>query len=436
MLKIYHESTEFNRFSRFDTKTGRLSSISEEEFGKFLSNDPQMEDKPVQRIEGKEAIVFLGETPKTRTRFPRRVYFQITRNCNLECPACFIKAEKKGQHVPTSAIMELAEFMGRNGLMEVRLTGGEPTTHPDFFDILHKFQDEGVYVSVATNGVFNQRTLDALCEEPNLWVICSVDGNRETHNRYRPNTFDKIITNLKYLKNKNPATRLRLTTVLTKENQSQVFELGQICKSVSAESITIIPLRPQVRDQKIKDEMVTAREFKQVLDELVVAKEKLGIQFTTTIETDYKAEIYSDPVFTKRSSCAAGREGANLDYDAEKNEFLVYGCSYSPASDLLENPVIRKPFLAGTFTPDNIPYFLDIWRNEDAWTIFRDLSLKPDSCQKCEYLQRHLCTGSCPIQNIDYASIDVDGNVLEQLKESIHRTGEWYCYKNVVQENC
>lgn len=432
MFKLYQESPEFNEFSKFDTKTGRLSPIREEEFRSFLPDNFQIEDKPIQRVEGKEATLFLGETPKTHTRFPRRIYFQITRNCNLECPACFIKAEKGGQHVPISAIMEIATFMGQNGLMEVRLTGGEPTTHPDFFDILHKFQEENVYVSVATNGVLNQKMLDALCEEPNLWVICSVDGNRETHNRYRPNTFDKIINNLKYLKNKNPDTRLRLTTVLTKENKAQIHELGQICRSVDAESITIIPLRPQVRDPKIKDEMVTAEEFKQVLDRLVEAKEKLGIQFTTTIETDYKEKIYSDPVFTKRSSCAAGREGANLDYDAEKGEFLIYGCSYSPASDLLENPVIRKPFLAGTFSPDSIPSFLDIWRDEDAWTIFRDLSLKPSSCQNCEYLQRHQCTGSCPIQNIDYASLDVDKNVLEQLKEHIHRTGEWYCYKNIV----
>ena len=34
--------------------------------------------------------------------------------------------------------------------MEVRITGGEPTTHPDFFDILHKFQEENIYVSPIT----------------------------------------------------------------------------------------------------------------------------------------------------------------------------------------------------------------------------------------------------------------------------------------------
>lgn len=433
MLKLFKENPEFDEFTEFDTETGRLVAITEEEFRKFLPDNFQADDKkPIQRIKGKGATIFLGETPETHTRFPRRIYFQITRNCNLHCGYCFIKSEKGGAHAPTSAIMDIAAFMGQNGLMEVRLTGGEPTTHPDFFDILHKFQEEHIYVSVATNGVMNRRTLDALCEEQNLWLICSVDGKKETHDRYRPGTFDEIMGNLRYLKERNPSTRIRLTTVLTKENKGQMYELGEICKSVDAESITVIPLRPQVRDPRMKEEMVSAEEFRQVIEDLVGAKERLGIRFTTTIETDYEREIYDDPVFRKRSSCAAGREGTNLDYDVVKNKFIVYGCSYSPATDLEAVPEIREPFLAGEFSHGNVPMFLDIWRDEAAWTLFRDLSLKSDDCKECEYLTNHQCVGSCPIQNIDYSSLRVDRNILEQLRDQILHTSEWYCYKKIV----
>lgn len=434
MLKIYKEHPQFDEFSKFDTKTGKLVTISKEEYKTFLPENYQSDNSQIiQRIDGKDAIIFVGETPETRTRFPRRIYFQITRNCNLECPYCFIKADKGGNHVPTSLALEIASFMGKNGLMEVRLTGGEPTTHPDFFKILHKFQEESVYVSVATNGVFNQNILNALCEEENLWIICSLDGNRETHNKYRPNTFDKIIRNLKYLKKKNPSTRIRLTTVLTRENKDQMLELGQICKEVNAESITIIPLRPQVRDPNIlNNDMITASEFKQVIEDLIKAKENLGIQFTTTIETDFKSKIYNDPVFRKKSACAAGREGTNLDYDAVKNEFLTYGCAYSPASDLDADPTIRQPFLAGSFSPDNIHSFFDIWRDNDAWTIFRNLDYKSTECKSCEYFSKFKCVGSCPIQNINYTSLNVNQNMLEQLKEQILHTSEWYCYKKIL----
>ncbi|NWG05240.1 MAG: radical SAM protein [Chloroflexi bacterium] len=435
MIRLYHESPEFDEYTRFDTRTGTLVPIPADEFQAALPEGiPASTGQYLNRTDGDGVTAFTGETPGTHTRFPRRLYFQTTRNCNLHCPACFIKAEKGLAHVPTDSIREVASFMGQNGLMEVRLTGGEPTSHPDFFEILHSFQERDVYVSVATNGVFDARTRDALAEERNIWLICSIDGNRETHNKYRGNTYDAILKNLLFLRNRNPSLRLRITTVLTKDNKGQMFELGEMCRSVGAESITIIPLRPQVREPETRNWMVTAAEFKSVLDDLVEARRQLGIRFTTTIETDYKSLIYKDPVFTKRSSCAAGREGTNLDYDAGRDEFLVYGCSYSPASDLDALPEIRKPFLAGTFKRDDPEKFLAIWRDDDRWTLYRDLSLKSDECRQCLYLEKNLCTGSCPIQNIDYDSLRVDGNVLEQLRRQVTSTGEWYCYKRI--EGC
>ena len=432
MIRAYREHAEFGQFTKVDTDGGRLVGITEGQYREFLPDGFQETRQGIQAVQGKGARVFTGETPETHTRFPRRIYFQITRNCNLQCDYCFIKAAKGLAHVPTSAAMDIAAFLGRHGLVEVRLTGGEPTTHPDFFEILHKFREEGVYVSVATNGVMDRRTLEQLAEEQNLWVICSVDGNRATHNRYRRGTFDTIIGNLRYLKQRNPATRIRLTTVLTRRNKGQMFELARICRSLDAESITVIPLRPQVRNPDVVGDMVTASEFKQVIEDLVAAKHRLGIRFTTTLGTEYAGEIHRDPVFRKRSPCAAGREGTNLDYDAARKRFAVYGCSYSPACDLDASRELRAPFVAGEFDVDDPCGFLDIWRDEGAWTIFRDLSIKSDECRDCRYYADHLCVGSCPIQNLDYTKIDAGGDVLAQLRRRIAQTSEWYCYRAIL----
>jgi radical SAM protein with 4Fe4S-binding SPASM domain len=349
----------------------------------------------------------------------------------MECPACFIKADHSGVHVPKKAVMQMVKFMAQHGLAEVRLTGGEPTLHPHFIEILDSFQSAGVYVSVATNGVMARRTLEALAKARGYWLVCSLDGEPTTHNSYRGDTYGKIMRNLHYLREQNPDLRIRLTTVLTRENMGQMWHLGQVCHDLGAESITIIPLRPQVRDPAIKASMVTAAEFRAVIETMVAVRAAMGVRFTTTIETDYGVLMERDPVFTKRSSCAAGREGTNLDYDAKTNTFQVYGCSYSPASDLAASPHLRQPFLAGTFSMDDPERFLQIWRDNTRWALFRDLSLKPAACKACSYLQARLCTGSCPIQNIDYASLRLEEDVLEQLKQQIAGTAEWYCYQRV-----
>ena len=436
MFKLYKEHPEFDEFTRFDTETGKLATITENEFNGFLpENFEEKSTDPIQRIETADATIFTGKISSTHTRFPRRIYFQVTRNCNLECPTCFIKAQKNGSHIPLNTAIKIAEFTGKNGLMEVRLTGGEPTSHPDLIKIIHAFKDAGVYVSVATNGLIKRKVLESLSEENALWIICSIDGTPTTHNLYRNNSFDTIYKNLIFLKQKNPLIRLRITTVLTKDNNDQISEIVGIAKSLDSESITIIPLRPQVRNGIMKKKMVTAIEFKKVIDDLIDAGEKYNIKVTTTIETDYKDKIYNDPVFRKKSSCAAGREGTNLDYDSRKKELVLYGCSYSPAVDFDADTRLKKIFVAGSFSENDIETFLDIWKTDQLWSIYRDLSLKSHECEDCSYYNNHQCSGSCPIQNIDYSSIMLSEDMIDQLKFDLKKTSEWYCYKRIFDNS-
>lgn len=432
MIRYFHEHPEFTAYTRFDNATGRLEPVSPAAFSGALDDLGRETSRPyLRRFDRVEGTFFVGETPASHTRFPRRIYFQITRNCNLACPICFIKAGQGGSAVPKEIAKEVAQFMGENGLIEVRLTGGEPTTHPAFFDILHDFQDAGVYVSVGTNGVFGRRIRDRLSEERNLWLICSIDGNKETHDRGRGKTYNTILSNLHHLKTNNPDLRLRINTVLTKDNKDQIDELARTCRELDAESITVIPLRTQVRDPAAKSSLVTASEFSQALDDLVAAKRRYGINFTTTLGAEHADDIHKDAVFTKRSSCAAGREGTNLDYDAEHQQFFVYGCSYSPASDPEAASELRQPFLAGSFPEDDLGSFLGLWQDDSRWELFRDLSLKSKECRVCPELAEFRCTGSCPIQNVDYTKINADGPVLTQLKEQIRTTAEWYCSRRV-----
>ncbi|WP_028314617.1 radical SAM protein [Desulfatibacillum aliphaticivorans] len=436
MYRLYQEDPEFGEFSRFDSATGRLSAIDKEEFVKSLLGGTTAYENGefITRVETTEGdSVFIGKTRKNHTRFPRRVYFQITRNCNLKCSYCFIKSEIGLAHVPTQAVLEMASFLGQNGLVEVRLTGGEPTTHPDFFRILDAFQEQGVYVSVATNGVMPEQKLMEIANR-NCWTICSLDGDEEAHNKYRPSTFNTIIRNLRLLRSVNPEMRLRLTTVLTRANMNQIEPLGRIVKELGAESITFIPLRPQVRNLSIKNEIMSSAEFKWAIGEMVRVMKKLKIRMTTTLTTDFGEHFYNDPVVKKLSACAAGREATNLDYDAKNKQFLMYGCSYSPASDLDADPNIRNPFMAGKFSIDCVNDFLKIWHDDKAWTIFRDPAYKSKECLTCQYYTEKKCIGSCPIQNIDYGQINASEDVLKQLKEQMKHNGEWYCYQRIFCE--
>jgi 7,8-dihydro-6-hydroxymethylpterin dimethyltransferase len=82
---------------------------------------------------------------------------EINEACNLACPVCFANAtDIHGKHRPLAEIERmldaLVESEGEPDL--VQLSGGEPTIHPDFFEILDAVKLRPVrHVMINTNGV-------------------------------------------------------------------------------------------------------------------------------------------------------------------------------------------------------------------------------------------------------------------------------------------
>lgn len=81
---------------------------------------------------------------------PVYVFMEITNKCNSECFGCLSKSKK-------DAVMEVSQFEKilkkvKPHVSEIRLTGGEPTQHPQFTTILDILEREKIPFSFASNG--------------------------------------------------------------------------------------------------------------------------------------------------------------------------------------------------------------------------------------------------------------------------------------------
>ncbi len=81
---------------------------------------------------------------------------EITANCNLTCPLCYASSAPGGKHLPLAdclrAIDRLVEVEGRPEVLQ--LSGGEPTVHPQFFEILDYAVRQPIdVVMINTNGL-------------------------------------------------------------------------------------------------------------------------------------------------------------------------------------------------------------------------------------------------------------------------------------------
>jgi radical SAM protein with 4Fe4S-binding SPASM domain len=77
-----------------------------------------------------------------------RVEVELTEKCNLRCKFCYNSCNPVACSKPFSILDALAA----SGAMEVILTGGEPSLHPDFFNILEYSQSIFPRVMVQSNG--------------------------------------------------------------------------------------------------------------------------------------------------------------------------------------------------------------------------------------------------------------------------------------------
>jgi uncharacterized radical SAM superfamily Fe-S cluster-containing enzyme len=81
---------------------------------------------------------------------------EITSSCNLKCPMCFAASGPGGKHLSMDeakrAIDRLVQSEGRPEVLQ--LSGGEPTIHPEFNDILEYALTQPIdYIMINTNGL-------------------------------------------------------------------------------------------------------------------------------------------------------------------------------------------------------------------------------------------------------------------------------------------
>ena len=130
------------------------------------------------------------------------ILIEITERCNLTCPTCFAGSSPQHSHM-----MDLDEFTrqvdqlvagGKSGSDMIQLSGGEPTIHPQFIEMVELLFDRGFKkVCINSNGIklaqtaFTRKLAGCTRAFPDaeLFVYLQFDGFREsTHQTLRGRT--------------------------------------------------------------------------------------------------------------------------------------------------------------------------------------------------------------------------------------------------------
>lgn len=132
-------------------------------------------------------------------------YFVLTERCNLTCSHCIRDSSPHREETAEANLVTetLTQISHTHPDSLVLLSGGEPTLHRHFREILDFGLQLGLTITINTNGVtsfFNDSTLLALAEYSNLSVQVSLDGDEEMHDSIRgPGSYRKALRTLQKL---------------------------------------------------------------------------------------------------------------------------------------------------------------------------------------------------------------------------------------------
>ena len=226
---------------------------------------------------------------KAGLKTPEILTLMITEACNLSCPHCLLNC-KKLDTLPIrkeiiNNIIDEFSVLGGEGLL---VTGGEPLSHPDWFDILyHACKTALSEIILQTNGAMvtaeNIEKIKSLNPEK-LKIQVSLDGaTPETNDMIRgKGNFEASVRGIRLFVNAGMEKRIKIAFTEMKHNYDEIpemlkladtlgvayFTAGTLVKSGRAKNIDWIELPERSQVRKLIEHYESDLLFKSLYDKL------------------------------------------------------------------------------------------------------------------------------------------------------------------------
>jgi heme d1 biosynthesis radical SAM protein NirJ len=149
------------------------------------------------------------------------VIWNLVRRCNLTCKHCYsISADKDFPgELSTEEVFRVMDDLKAARVPVLILSGGEPLLRADIFAIGRRAKAMGFYVGLSSNGTLvNAENVRAIADTGFDYVGISLDGIRETHDRFRrkEGAFDAALNGVRLCREAGAKVGIRFT--LTQDN--------------------------------------------------------------------------------------------------------------------------------------------------------------------------------------------------------------------------
>lgn len=293
---------------------------------------------------------------------PANYILELTQACNNRCAGCGnVYAHRSMTPMPSSTWKMIIEsFAGQAA--QITLSGGEPTLHPEFFDILTCATARDALVNIFTNGrwVEPRRFVERLRGWPNLGgLLISLHGaTAASHEAFTkvPGSFNETLSNIALAV--EAGIPVALSSIITHQSWQDVDALFALARRIGIEYLTfpryIGPSLPGVEPTR---------------EELSFALQRIEALHAAGANVDYGTCVPQCFVENMSEGCTAGAVYVAIDPWGN-----VRPCNFSPT-------------IIGSLHEHSMH---DLWHS-DKMNTWR--ALMPDECTTCAAYS--VCHGGC-----------------------------------------
>jgi len=165
---------------------------------------------------------------------PMTALWEITYACNHKCAFCYNCPERGRRELSKDQIIEGLHKIADLGCIFLVLSGGEPLTRPDFFDIAWAGKRLGFALRVYTNGYLVDEIVARKMRDLMPFEIeVSFHGSRaETFDKLTgvPGSFERVLQGIRNLRAQG--LKVNMKCPITRWNQSELREIKALAESL------------------------------------------------------------------------------------------------------------------------------------------------------------------------------------------------------------
>ncbi len=304
---------------------------------------------------------------------------ELTHRCPLQCPYCSnpIELERANTELSTQEWQDVMRQAGEMGILQLHLSGGEPTARQDLEEILDAASKAGLYTNLITAGVLlTKERLKKLADLGLDHVQLSIQD-------VNPENADRIAAYKGGFKKKHEVAGwvkelglpLTINAPMHRQNIRNLKNIIDYCVDVGAGRLEVAHIQYYAWALKNRAALMpTYEEFMETARLVDKEKERLkGILVFDFVVPDYYAK------YPKPCMGGWGRGLMNVTPSGQ-----VLPCHAAESLPGLEFSNVRDRPLA------------DIWLNGDAFNKYRGTDWMREPCRTCD--RREIDFGGCRCQ--------------------------------------